>query len=133
MRALIVVATLCVAAAYAAAPASAQEGHPLKGSWVGDWGPSQNHANDVLIVMNWDGKALTGTINPGTDNIAIKNASLDPKGWTVHLEGDSKDKSGKPMTYVLDGKIENLGLPHRSIVGTWKTATESGKFKITRQ
>jgi hypothetical protein len=115
------------------APGAAQEGHPLKGSWIGNWGPSQNHADDVLILINWDGKAITGMINPGTDNIAIKNATLTPKGWLVHLEGDSKDKSGKPITYVIDGKIENLGLPHRSIVGTWKTQTESGNFKITRQ
>jgi hypothetical protein len=34
---------------------------------------------------------------------------------------------------VIDGKIENLGLPHRAIVGTWKTQTESGKFTINRQ
>ena len=129
------VASIVVFAALLAIPglSAAQEGHPLKGSWIGTWGPSQNHADDVLILMDWDGKAITGTINPGTDNIPIKNASLEPKGWLVHLEGDGKDKSGKPITYVLDGKIENLGLPHRSIVGTWKTATEKGNFKITRQ
>ena len=114
-------------------PAAAQEGHPLKGSWIGTWGPSQNHTDDVLILLNWNGKALTGMINPGSDNIPIKNASLTPQGWLVHLEGDGKDKSGKVITYVIDGKIENLGLPHRSIVGTWKTQTESGPFKITRQ
>ena len=52
-----------------AAPAIAQEGHPLKGSWIGTWGPSQNHSNDIIMIMNWDGKAITGTINPGTDEI----------------------------------------------------------------
>jgi hypothetical protein len=133
MRAFTLALALLLASLAAPAPVSAQEGHPLKGSWIGTWGPSQNHTDDVLIVMNWDGKALTGKINPGTDNIEIKNASLNPVGWLVHLEGDGKDKSGKPITYVIDGKIENLGLPHRSIVGTWKTQTESGKFTITRQ
>jgi hypothetical protein len=133
MRAFTLVLALFLACLAAPAPVSAQEGHPLKGSWIGTWGPSQNHTDDVLIVMNWDGKTLTGKINPGTDNIEIKNASLTPAGWLVHLEGDGKDKSGKPITYVIDGKIENLGLPHRSIVGTWKTQTESGKFTITRQ
>ena len=129
----VAVLALCVAALSYAGPVRAQEGHPLKGSWVGTWGPSQNHSDDVLILLNWDGKALTGMINPGTDNIPIKNAQLTPKGWLVHLEGDGKDKSGKVITYVIDGKIENLGLPHRSIVGTWKTQNESGPFKITRQ
>ena len=28
---------------------SAQEGHPLKGAWFGDWGPSRNDRNPVLI------------------------------------------------------------------------------------
>ena len=129
----VAVLALCAAALSYARPVLAQEGHPLKGSWVGTWGPSQNHADDVLILLNWDGKALTGMINPGTDNIPVKNAVLTPKGWLVHLEGDGKDKSGKVITYVIDGKIENLGLPHRSIVGTWKTQNESGPFKITRQ
>ena len=35
--------------------------------------------------------------------------------------------------YVIDGKIENLGLPHRSIVGTWKAGTENGPIRISRQ
>ena len=61
------------------------------------------------------------------------NATLTPEGWLVHLEGDSKDKAGKPIPYVIDGKIENLGLPHRAITGTWKAGTESGPFKISRQ
>jgi len=131
MRAFIFVVALCVASL--AVPAVAQEGHPLKGSWIGTWGPSQNHADDVLVVLKWDGKALTGTINPGTDDIPLKVATLNPTGWMVHLEGDGKDKAGKVISYVIDGKIENLGLPHRSIVGTWKAGTESGPIRISRQ
>jgi len=76
---------------------------------------------------------LSGTINPGTDDIPLKVATLNPTGWLVHLEGDGKDKAGKPLSYVVDGKIENLGLPHRSIVGTWKAGTESGPIRISRQ
>ena len=131
MRAFIFVVALC--AASLAVPAVAQEGHPLKGSWIGTWGPSQNHADDVLVVLKWDGKAITGTINPGTDDIPLKVATLNPTGWLVHLEGDGKDKAGKVISYVIDGKIENLGLPHRSIVGTWKAGTESGPIRISRQ
>ena len=128
MRASIFVIALSLTALSFAPPAVAQEGHPLKGSWLGTWGTSQNHADDVLVVLKWDGKAISGTIN-----IVIKNATLTPEGWAVHLEGDGKDKAGKPLTYVIDGKIENLGLPHRSIIGTWKGGTESGAFKISRQ
>jgi hypothetical protein len=115
------------------APVVAQEGHPLKGSWIGTWGPSQNHSDDIIMILNWDGKAITGTINPGTDDLVIKNATLNPEGWTVHFEADAKDKAGNPITYVIDGKIENLPLPQRSITGTWKTQRENGPFKIMRQ
>jgi hypothetical protein len=133
VRALTCIFSLALICLASTAPAAAQEGHPLKGSWIGTWGPSQNHSNDVIIVMNWDGKAITGTINPGTDEIKIKNATLNPEGWVVHLEGDAKDKAGKPITYIIDGKIENLPKRDRSIVGTWKAGTENGPFKISRQ
>ena len=133
MRALSCILTLSLVCLTSAAPAVAQEGHPLKGSWIGTWGPSQNHSNDVIIILNWDGKAITGTINPGSDEIAIKNATLNPEGWIVHFEGDAKDKSGKTITYIIDGKIENIHLPKRTVTGTWKNQKESGAFNIERQ
>jgi hypothetical protein len=117
----------CGAALYA------QEGHPLKGSWIGTWGPSKLHSNDILVVLNWDGKEISGTINPGTDDMAIKSASLNPDGWVVHLEADGKDSKGAMVHYVLDGKIENLAFRNRTITGTWKSATESGTLKLQRQ
>jgi hypothetical protein len=64
--------------------------------------------------------------------MAIKNATLNPEGWLVHIEAETKDKSG-PITYVIDGKIEGLAFHNRSIVGTWKGRGESGAFKISRQ
>jgi hypothetical protein len=133
VRALTSILILLSLAILAPAPAGAQEGHPLKGSWIGTWGPSQNHSNDVIVILNWDGKAISGTINPGSDDIKIKNATLNPDNWTVHLEGDAKDKAGKTITYIIDGKIENLPKHDRSVVGTWKTQTENGPFKISRQ
>jgi len=133
MRALIVLLALSVACLAGGAPALAQEGHPLKGSWIGAWGPNPNHGDDVLMVLNWDGKAITGTINPGTDNLVIKNATLNPEGWLVHLEADAKDRSGKVITYVIEGKIDNLAFHNRTVSGTWKHQAGSGKFKISRQ
>jgi hypothetical protein len=132
MKCVLAIAISCSCLA-APAGASAQEGHPLKGSWLGTWAGNTSHAVDIVVVLNWDGKAITGTINPGTDNMAIKNARLDPDGWIVHLEADAKDTSGRAVTYVIDGKIENLHLPNRAIIGTWKNQKESGEFKISRQ
>ncbi len=117
-----------------AIPVAAQEGFPLKGSWLGTWTGNKIHGNDVLVVMSWDGKNITGDINPGTDNIRIKSASLNPDGWLVHIEADAKDKSGQPLTYTIDGKIENLPLANRIVTGTWKDSRgNTGPFRIGRQ
>ena len=37
---------------------------PLSGTWKGDWGPSPRDRNQVSVVLKYDGKAITGTINP---------------------------------------------------------------------
>jgi len=133
MRAFAFLVALSVVTLLGGAPVVAQEGHPLKGSWLGTWAGNKMHGNDVLLVLTWDGKNITGTINPGTDNMPIKNATLNPEGWVVHLEADAKDKSGAALTYVIDGKIEDLRLPNRSISGTWKNQRENGVFKVGRQ
>ncbi len=52
-------------------PATAQEGHPLKGSWLGEWAGNSVHGDNILLILDWDGKAITGMINPGTDNIPL--------------------------------------------------------------
>ena len=117
----------------ATAPSSAQEGHPLKGSWIGTWESNQIHGEYVLVVLNWDGELITGMINPGTDNITIAAASLDPNEWAVHFEADADDGSGSTVHYVIDGKIEDLELPNRYITGTWRHQNNRGAFEIRRQ
>ena len=131
MRALIFVLAVSFAA-LTGAPAVAQEGHPLKGSWIGTWANNKLHGNDVLVIMNWDGKQITGMINPGTDDIPFKSATLDPDKWTLRIEADSKSKAGT-VSYVIEGKLENLAMHNRSIVGTWKSSQGSGAFNIQRQ
>jgi hypothetical protein len=116
-----------------AAAAIAQYGHPLKGSWSGDWGPGKDSRSRVLLVLDWDGKAVTGTINPGrADAVRLKKASLDPANWTVSFEGDGKDSSGGAVQYVIEGKLQNLGSYYRVITGTWTQGTTKGDFKLTR-
>src|SRR6185503_4983637 len=61
----------------------AQEGHPLKGTWYGDFGSTPTGPRrDLTVVMNWDGKVVTGTINPGKNAVPIKTAMLDIKPGT---------------------------------------------------
>ena len=123
-----------LAACLLTCPVFAQEGFPLKGSWLGTWTGNKVHGNDVLLVMMWDGKTISGDINPGTDNIKVTNASLNPEGWLVHIEADAKDKQGQALTYTIDGKIENLPLANRIVAGTWKDSRgNTGAFRIGRQ
>lgn len=133
MRVLTAIFILCIATLSVEAPAIAQEGHPVKGSWIGTWGPAKTHSPDLLMVMTWDGKAITGMVNPGTDNMAIKSATLTPEGWVLRMQFDGKDASGAVLNYSLEGKIENIAMHNRSISGTWKNQRESGTFKIARQ
>jgi len=131
-RLLLKLATVALIAGLPAV-GSAQEGHPLKGSWLGEWQGNTAHGDNILLILDWDGKAITGMINPGTDNMPLTKASLEPNGWVVHLEAAGKDKDGSAVRYVIDGKIENLELPNRSINGTWSSNKGRGKFTASRQ
>src|SRR5262245_25255246 len=180
-----------IVSAFVAGAALAQEGFPLKGTWLGDWGPNKTTRNQIFITMDWDGKAISGMINPGTDNIPLKNATLTPPtpappragggggggggaggaggggggggrrggggqgaatpapapvppppaapagpvqpDWLVHFEADGKEKSGAAVHYVVDGKVENIGLANRTIVGTWTAGTAKNDFRLIRQ
>src|SRR5690242_13268578 len=85
-----------------------QEGHPLVGSWHGSWGASPTQQTDATFILKWDGKEITGLINPGLEVIKITKASLDAPTWTVHLEGDAKDASGKFVHVTVEGRIEHV-------------------------
>lgn len=107
-----------------AGTASAQEGHPLKGSWIGEWSGNETHGDFVLLVMDWDGKNVTGVINPGTDDMTIESVELDPSDWSVVIRAGG---------YEIEGEIQQLEVPSRSITGTWKNGSRSGDFEISRQ
>jgi hypothetical protein len=116
-------ALLLAALVLAAGSASAQFGHPLKGSWSGDWGPNKDQRTRVLLQVQWDGKAITGAINPGPNARPLTKASLDPETWQVHLEA---------RDVVIDGKLENLGSAHRVLSGTWTETGKKGDFRLIR-
>jgi hypothetical protein len=110
----------------------AQEGHPLTGVWYGDWGPNATQRNHLTIQMQWDGKNVTGIVNPGPDAYPLKVVTLDSSKWTVHIEADAKDEKGTPAKVVADGKLENIGSYNRTISGTWTQGSAKGTFKLRR-
>ena len=84
----------------------AQQGHPLTGTWSGDWGAAPGQRTAVTFVLNWDGQKVTGIINPGPDSISLTSVYLDVANWTVRFEADAKDASGKPAHIVAEGKLD---------------------------
>jgi hypothetical protein len=129
LRAALVAAALAVPFA-----AHAQFGHPLKGQWSGEWGPP-NSPNRLLLDLHWDGKAITGVINPGPEAATIKSVTFDytdPSAWVVKIQAEGKDAAGKPVQITVDGKLENLGAYMRLFHGTWTQAGKKGDFTVTR-
>ena len=117
--------TFVLAAAFVVFTASArtQEGHPLTGTWAGDWSPAGGQRTHITMVMNWDGKAVTGVINPGPDAITLTAVSVDWGTWTVRLDAKG---------IAAEGRMEDIGSSHRRIVGTWSQGGAKGDFKLTR-
>jgi len=124
---------------------SAQEGHPLTGTWYGDYGAGAQK-RDLTIVMKWDGHSVSGTVNPGPTATPIKTAVLDftpgkpaaegqnsttgiPPVFRVHMEFDAPNNGG---ALVFDGTIKNPVAGNRTIVGTWKRGTDTGPFQLRR-
>ena len=115
-----------------AATATAQYGHPLTGSWSGDWGSTKETRNRLLLELDWDGKSVTGTINPGPNAVPLQKASLDPTNWTLRFEAEGKEPSGRSIRYVVEGKLENLGAYNRVLSGTWTQGGVKGDFRLVR-
>ena len=115
-----------------AVPNFAQQGHPMTGTWNGDWGATPTERTPVTLVMTWDGKEVKGILNPGPDS-GTTVVNVDVTKWTVRFESDLKDQSGKPVHVAADGKVEDLGSYHRTIEGTWRQGTSVGNFKLTRE
>lgn len=113
----------------AAGAAHAQEGFPLDGTWRGELEGSGKTPVTVVLVLQWDGKAITGTINPGPNALQIADAKLIPEGWHVTLA--AKNAAGKPIAF--EGVIGELGAYNRTITGTWSEGGRSFKVRMVRE
>jgi hypothetical protein len=116
---------------------SAQQGHPLAGIWLGDWGAGAADRKQVVVELTWTDTSLGGNINPGyPDQAVVASGKLDSaNGWKVHIEAAGTDESGKDFKTVLDGQLDekDLGSSNRSMTGTWTQAGVSGTFNLRRE
>ena len=118
---------VCLLACFALAAAKPST-DPLTGTWAGDWGPSETHRNPVTVELKWDGKALTGAVNPGANAIALQKCTFDAKTGAIHMEADAKSRRGTDIHYVIDGKVEN-----NTMSGSWNHDNRKGDFKVTKK
>jgi hypothetical protein len=108
---------------------SAQEGYPLDGTWRGTWGQPGAEGTLAVVVMSWDGTAISGRINPGRNTINFTSATLNPADWSVHIEAQTRDGE----TIVIAGVLADLGSYHRTLTGTWTSGGVENQLVLTRE
>jgi hypothetical protein len=124
---------VCVAACLiVGAAVRGQEGHPLVGTWHGTWSPAGGPPRDITLVVEYDGKALSGLINPGLDSARLQNPTLDAKTWTFRFEADMKQGGAPAGRAIVEATIEDITNRRRSLLGTWTQGTTTGALKMTR-
>jgi hypothetical protein len=114
-----------------AGTATAQVGHPAKGSWLGYWGPDQKTQHRMVLNLDWRNRQVTGQVNPGPGAATITRAEIDYTTWTMTVEASLPDAAGRSQKWVGTGKLENLGSwTNRMYSGTYVHGTEKGNFKL---
>lgn len=124
--ALVCLIACCAATVSAFAPQGTAD--PLSGNWRGDWGPSARDRNQVAVALKWDGKTLTGTVNPEANPIPLEKASFNAGTGVIHMEAKAPGRGGTLNHYIIDGKLVN-----GAISGSWNHQASKGDFKITKQ
>jgi len=130
---LRVVCLLGLMLCMATLPLPAQDtADPLSGIWIGDWGPTPSHRNNVVVELKWDGETLKGSVNRGPKAVKLDRTSFDPKTGVVHMEADSVSMDpktkGRKIHYVIEGKLAN-----RTLIGTWNHDKVRGDFKLAKK
>lgn len=113
--------------------AQAQQGHPLVGTWQGNWGPNESDRNFLTLILEWDGNRISGLANPGPGSTELQQMQLDSSTWTVTLETDLTDDAGNLIHITAEGQMDNIGSMTRTLKGTWRSANSSGDFDLERQ
>jgi hypothetical protein len=116
---------------------SAQEGHPMVGSWHGTWSVGASGSQDLTLIVDYtpDGAGITGLANPGYDHATLQNFVVEfpkPTDWIVKFEVELKDKAGKPVRYAAEGKLDKIGSDRRTLTGSWTSGAAKGTFEMTR-
>ena len=137
MRIAVPTTVLLTTLALLAPVTRAQEGHPLVGSWHGDWALEGAPRRDLTVVIDYtpDGASVSGVANPGFDSAPLQNVQMTVTkvaDWSVSFAVELKDRSGKATRYVAEGKLDKIGSDRRTLSGSWTAGAAKGDFKLTR-
>jgi hypothetical protein len=112
-----------------AGSAVAQEGFPLDGTWRGETTAKDGSHRTIVLVMQWDGKQISGTMNPGPASTDFTGGKLNPDGWKFTV--GFKDAKGAAVRF--EGTISNLGKYNRVLAGKWTEGASSFDIRFTHE
>jgi hypothetical protein len=112
-----------------AAATNAQEGFPLDGTWRGETVAKDGSHRTIVLVMQWDGKSVTGTLNPGPNGTDFTTGRLTPEGWKFAL--NLKTRQGTNVRF--DGAIQDLGKYNRALAGKWTEGSSSFDIRFVHE
>ena len=139
MKSRILLLAVAVVFSAGLAAIAAQEAHPLDGTWYGDYSTG-NQKTDLTVVMKWDGKSVSGLINPGPNSKPLASVVLEITAGKPAPQGQ-QSTTGVPPTFkarfdvdgmTFEGTLRNPVGGNRQLVGTWKRGAQSGAFQIRR-
>ena len=115
--------------------AVAQFGHPLKGQWSGEWGPKDNPQR-ILLDLHWDGKAITGSINPGARRSVGEERDVrlhESLGLEGHARSGGEGHIRQSRSRSPPSERSRTSVPTiRVFHGTWTQGGQKGEFTVTR-
>jgi hypothetical protein len=111
-----------------AGSAAAQEGFPLDGTWRGETVANGSHRT-IVLVMQWDGKQISGTMNPGPGSSDFVGGKLVPEGWKFTVS--FKDSKGANVRF--EGALSNLGKYNRVLAGKWTEGTTTFDIRFVHE
>ena len=124
----IILSLSIILSALSGAHLSAQEGHPLKGTWR-DEVNVDGESQALVIIMDYEEDSITGLINPGRSSFRFSDAMLDAPNWAVSASAMTRDDIAVEFTATL----HEIGARNRYLEGTWTQAGSNYPFKVTRE
>lgn len=106
----------------------AQEGHPYEGTWRGTIG-SGEQARPIVIVMEYDGDAITGLINPGRNSYRFAEVEHDAPKWLLDVTATTR--AGNEIAF--SATMHDIGARNRYLSGNWHEAGQDLPFRVTRE